>query len=44
MLLVGSFMIIPANYMLNALGLVLISVTLILQILFKKQEVAVLEE
>jgi len=37
-------MIIPANYMLNVLGLVLIGVTLMLQILFKKQEVAVLEE
>ena len=43
-LLAGSFMIIPANYILNVLGLVLIGVTLMLQILFKKQEVAVLEE
>jgi TRAP-type uncharacterized transport system fused permease subunit len=44
MLLAGSFMIIPANYIINLLGLVLISVTLLSQILFKKQEVAVLEE
>ncbi|GAI17319.1 unnamed protein product, partial [marine sediment metagenome] len=43
-LLAGSFMIIPANYILNVSGLVLIGVTLMLQILFKKQEVAVLEE
>jgi len=44
MLLIGSLMIIPGNYMMNLLGLVLIGVTLLSQILFKEQKVAVLEE
>jgi len=44
MLLAGSFMIIPANYILNLAGLALIGVILVSQILFKKQEAAVLEE
>lgn len=44
MLLLGAFMIIPGNYMINILGLCLIGVTFISQILFKSKEVAVLEE
>jgi hypothetical protein len=44
MLLAGSFMIIPANYMINLAGLVLIGVTLVSQILFKQQKAVVLEE
>jgi len=44
MLLAGSFIIIRANYILNIVGLALIGGTLMLQILFKKQEVVVLEE
>jgi len=44
MLLAGSFMIIPANYMVNLLGLALIGITLLSQILLKKQKVIVLEE
>lgn len=44
MLLLGAFMIIPGNYMINILGLFLIGVTFISQILFKSKEVAVLEE
>jgi len=44
MLLAGSFMIIPANYIINLLGLALIGITLLSQILLKKQKVIVLEE
>jgi len=44
MLLLGAFMIIPGNYMINILGLLLIGVTFVSQILFKSKEVAVLEE
>jgi TRAP-type uncharacterized transport system fused permease subunit len=44
MLLAGSFMIIPANYMINLAGLALIGVTLASQILFKQQKAVVLEE
>ena len=44
MLLAGSFMIILANYIVNLAGLALIGVVLASQILFKKQEAAVLEE
>ena len=44
MLLAGSFMIIPANYILNLAGLVLIGGTLVSQILNKKQKAVVLEE
>jgi TRAP-type uncharacterized transport system fused permease subunit len=44
MLLAGSFMIIPANYMINLAGLALIGVTLVSQILFKQQKAVVLEE
>jgi len=44
MLLVGAFMIIPASYMVNLLGLVLIGLTLLSQILFKEEKVPVLAE
>ncbi len=44
MLLLGAFMIIPGNYMINILGLGLIGVTFISQILFKSKEIAILEE
>jgi len=44
MLLAGSFMIIPANYIINLAGLALIGVTLVSQILFKQQKAIVLEE
>ncbi len=44
MLLTGSFMIIPANYIINLLGLALIGLTLLSQILFKKEKVPVLAE
>ena len=44
MLLAGSFMIIPANYMINLAGLALIGVTLVSQILFKQQKAVILEE
>jgi len=44
MLLAGSFMIIPANYIINLAGLALIGVTLVSQILFKQQKAVVLEE
>jgi len=43
-LLAGSFMIIPANYILNLAGLALIGGTLVSQILIKKQKAVVLEE
>ena len=44
MLLAGSFMIIPASYILNLAGLALIGGTLAFQILFKQQKAVVLEE
>jgi len=44
MLLAGSFMIVPASYIINLAGLALIGGTLVSQILFKKQEVIILEE
>jgi len=44
MLLAGSFMIIPSNYIINLLGLALIGITLLSQILLKEQKVIVLEE
>jgi len=42
--LAGSFMIIPANYIINLAGLALIGVVLAFQILFKQQKTVVLEE
>jgi TRAP-type uncharacterized transport system fused permease subunit len=44
MLLAGSFMIVPASYILNLAGLALIGGTLAFQILFKQQKAVVLEE
>jgi len=44
MLLIGSFMIIPGNYLMNLAGVILIGVTFLSQILFQKKTVAVLEE
>jgi len=44
MLLAGSFMIVPANYIINLAGLALIGITLVSQILFKQQKTVVLEE
>ncbi|GAI53843.1 unnamed protein product, partial [marine sediment metagenome] len=44
MLLAGSFMIVPASYLINLLGLVLIGLTLLSQILFKEEKVPVLAE